>query len=216
MTSKKMIRRRGEACLRPNKTGGDTVRHGLRLSPSTVSHSGRSNRSAECPHRLFEPEPSFDTELQDEVQSRRPQAKPKETAPLRKSRKPLIAIIKMKDRQRTFVLGAGFSKAVADGPLMNEIWNYIEKAYENEKKRKVPITGRNKRLEWFSCLDDFINKLEEEATYSFSEKDFDKIQVGIRKNIEYLFTLIDLHLSGPKIEFEKEGVDCLFLSRNTV
>jgi hypothetical protein len=115
----------------------------------------------------------------------------------------------MKDRQRTFLLGAGFSKAVADGPLMNEIWNYIEEAYKNEKNRKVSITGRNKRLEWFIRLDDFMKRLEGEAICYFNKKDFGEIQVGIRENIEYLFTLIDLHLfsSSPEIKFKKEGED---------
>jgi len=36
------------------------VRHGLRLSSSTLSSLPKG--SAECPHHLFEPEPSFDTE----------------------------------------------------------------------------------------------------------------------------------------------------------
>lgn len=113
----------------------------------------------------------------------------------------------MTDKKRTFLLGAGFSKAVADGPLMSEIWNYIEEAYENEKNRKVSITGKSLRIDWFVELDNFLKKLETEATSRFSNLKFDEIQAGIRQNLEYLFTLIDLHLSGPKVRFKKKGVD---------
>jgi len=109
--------------------------------------------------------------------------------------------------QRTFLLGAGFSKAVADGPLMSEIWEYIEKAYEREKSRTV--LGLNNRLEWFKELDNFVKEFEEEATFGFNQKEFDKIRVGIKENLEYLFTVIDLHTqeNGPKIEFGRKGVD---------
>lgn len=107
--------------------------------------------------------------------------------------------------QRTFLLGAGFSKAVADGPLMKDIWHYIEKAYEKEKSRGV--LGGNNRLEWYKLLNNFIKKFEEEATCGFNKKKFDELQVGIRENIEHLFTLIDLHLTGPEIQFKKKGVD---------
>lgn len=113
----------------------------------------------------------------------------------------------MTDKQRAFLLGAGFSKAVADGPLMNEIWDYIVKAHENEKDRKVSIIGKNKRLNWFNKLDDFIKRLEGEATLGFDKSNFDEIRVEVRENLEYLFTIIDLHLSGPKIKFEKKGWD---------
>lgn len=112
----------------------------------------------------------------------------------------------MKERNRTFLLGAGFSKKVAGGPLMDEIWEYIKQAYDHEKIRKA-ISGGNNRLEWFKRLDDFIKKLESEATSEFNINRYDHIKVGIRENLEYLFTLIDLHLIGPKIEFKKEGVD---------
>lgn len=113
----------------------------------------------------------------------------------------------MTDKQRTFLLGAGFSKAVADGPLMNEIWDYIVKAHENEKNRKVSIIGKNKRLNWFNKLDDFIKRLEGEATLGFDKSNFDEIRVGVRENLEYMFTIIDLHLSGPKIKFKRKGWD---------
>jgi len=33
------------------------------------------------------------------------------------------------------LLGAGFSKAVADGPLMKEIWSCMQNAYEQEKAK---------------------------------------------------------------------------------
>lgn len=107
--------------------------------------------------------------------------------------------------RRAFLLGAGFSKAVADGPLMNEIWDYMEKAYEKEKN--IKILRHNNRLKWFEELNKFIRKLETEATCGFPLKEFDRIKVGIRENIEYLFTLIDLHLSGPEIKFQRAGED---------
>lgn len=107
--------------------------------------------------------------------------------------------------QRTFLLGAGFSKAVANGPLMKDIWHYIKNAYKKEKSRGV--LGGNNRLKWFEDLDNFIKKLEEKATCGLNKKEFDELQVGIRENIEYLFTLIDLYLTGPEIKFQKEGVD---------
>ncbi|MDH4222849.1 MAG: hypothetical protein OEV55_04830 [candidate division Zixibacteria bacterium] len=113
----------------------------------------------------------------------------------------------MIEKQRVFLLGAGFSKAVADGPLMNVIWDYIEKAHENEKNRKVSIIGKNKRLNWFNKLDDFIKRLEGETTLGFDKSNFDEIRVGVRENLEYLFTIIDLHLSGPKIKFKRKGED---------
>jgi len=113
----------------------------------------------------------------------------------------------MTDKQRTFLLGAGFSKAVADGPLMKEIWEYIVKAYENEKNIKVSTNDVSLRQEWYDELEKFMIELETEIKLRFTRSRFDEIKVLIRENIEYLFTLIDLNLAGPKVEFKKEGVD---------
>lgn len=59
---------------------------------------------------------------------------------------------------RTFILGAGFSRAIAGGSLMKDIWGDIEKAYEKERNRKVSISGGNNRISWFEKINDFIKK----------------------------------------------------------
>lgn len=38
---------------------------------------------------------------------------------------------------RTFLLGAGFSKAIANGPVMKEIWACIEDVHEQEKNKYI-------------------------------------------------------------------------------
>ncbi|MCL5035473.1 MAG: SIR2 family protein [Chloroflexi bacterium] len=110
-------------------------------------------------------------------------------------------------KKRTFLLGAGFSNAVADGPLMKDIWSNIEKVYEKEKKRVVSQGRINYRLKWFEKLESFIKELEEKSIENFMHYDFDYSKVTIKENIEYLFTLIDLHLSGAEVQFEKAGSD---------
>lgn len=37
---------------------------------------------------------------------------------------------------RTYIIGAGFSHAVANAPLMWQLWDYIKVAYEKEKCRE--------------------------------------------------------------------------------
>ena len=107
---------------------------------------------------------------------------------------------------RTFLLGAGFSKAVADGPLMKELWCCIERAYKREKSRKdLNPEDKELRANWFNNLNNFIIRLEKEATSRFEKYDSDKISTEIKENLEYLITLIDLHLNGPNIRFEKKG-----------
>ncbi len=56
-----------------------------------------------------------------------------------------------KEFRRTFLLGAGFSKATADGPLMCEIYSNMEKVYQQEKKRE-DVPGGNNRVQWFEDL----------------------------------------------------------------
>jgi len=104
------------------------------------------------------------------------------------------------------LLGAGFSKAVADGPLMKELWCCIERAYKREKSRKdLNPEDKELRANWFNNLNNFIIRLEKEATSRFEKYDSDKISTEIKENLEYLITLIDLHLNGPNIRFEKKG-----------
>ncbi len=101
----------------------------------------------------------------------------------------------MENKNRTFLLGAGFSKAVADGPVMKEIWPRMKKRYEREKNRKTSVV--NLRKQWFEDLDYKLSKLETLALNKF--KHLDNIQVRLRENIEYIFTLIDLSLSAPPL-----------------
>jgi len=116
----------------------------------------------------------------------------------------------MGEVRRTFLLGAGFSKAVADGPLMNELWSYIEKAFRFEKNRGDISIEDNLRIKWFKDLDDFIKKLEKQSTIRYKNLNGYQIKVDIRENLEYLVSLLDLHVvgshrPGPKIHFKKEG-----------
>jgi len=114
----------------------------------------------------------------------------------------------MKSTNRAFLLGAGFSKAIADGPLINDLWSYIEGAYKREENRTDVKPEDKLRVKWFNDLNNFITRLEEEATSRFRSLDPSyKISTEIRENLEYLVTLIDLHLSGPNVRFEKKGSD---------
>src|SRR3990172_8970852 len=97
---------------------------------------------------------------------------------------------------RTFLLGAGFSKAMAEGPLMKEICSRMKERYEQEKNSKTSVD--NLRIQWFEDLDSKLNKLESLLTNRF--KRYDNIRVQLRENVEYIFTLIDLSLSAPQIE----------------
>jgi len=90
--------------------------------------------------------------------------------------------------KRTFLIGAGFSKAVANAPLMKELWSSFEDVYINEKNN----SKSNNRVYWFEKLDEFVNNIENLA-YSQLSKDTKKIEEGVRENLEYLFTLIDIH-----------------------
>lgn len=105
--------------------------------------------------------------------------------------------------KRTFLLGAGFSRAVANAPLMNELWSKIEKVYNKEKTK-----NKRNREKWYKDLSNFIDMLEYSAKNNidrlFDEKH--KIDGGIRNNLEYLYTLIDLHIIGvPCFNINKEN-----------
>jgi len=111
---------------------------------------------------------------------------------------------------KTYILGAGFSKAVANGPILKDLWSYIENARLFEEQRPdVPKKFRRHRIDWFDELDDFLNNIEEEAKKRFINiKDQSlNITTQLRENLEYLFTLIDLHANAPNIIFNKPNVD---------
>ena len=110
----------------------------------------------------------------------------------------------MGDKNRTFLLGAGFSKAVAGGPIMKEIWSRMKQRYEQEKNRRTSYD--NLRIVWFDDLDSKLNKLESLLINRF--KRYENIRVQLRENVEYIFTLIDLSLSAPQIE--KNGSPTLY------
>ena len=106
----------------------------------------------------------------------------------------------MKNKHRTFLLEAGFSKAIANGPLMKEIWGHIEKA---NLIKKPTLSGRSSRLrlEWFWEIKIFIESLEDIAKVGIPDEEIESI--GFKENIEYIFTLIELNLRGPKIHFKQ-------------
>lgn len=112
----------------------------------------------------------------------------------------------MKSTNRTFLLGAGFSKAVADGPLMKDLWRYIERACKREENRTDVKPEDKLRVKWFNDLNNFVIRLENETTTRFENLNSYKISTEIKENLEYLITLIDLHLNGSKVRFEKKAV----------
>lgn len=105
---------------------------------------------------------------------------------------------------RTFLLGAGFSKSVAEAPLMNEIWPMMEDVYKKELKKEIDTN----RIEWFEKLEEFINNLEGIAKNNLQFIDDVEVSGGIKDNLEYLYTLIDLHTNGSALfKFRKENAD---------
>lgn len=53
--------------------------------------------------------------------------------------------------------------------------------------------GSSNRVELFEKLNDFINKIELLAKARFNQEDQKKIYGGVRENLEYLLTLLDIH-----------------------
>ncbi len=105
--------------------------------------------------------------------------------------------------RRTFLLGAGFSKAVADdAPVMNQVWKYIEGAHKREQEKHK----KNRHL-WFDEINEFVTQLEDILINELHEKHKGRSKAKIRENIEFLFTLIDVLLMTPEIEFRKTGDD---------
>jgi len=115
-----------------------------------------------------------------------------------------------KSGKRVFIFGAGVSKAVAGAPVMNELFARMEERYEYEKKRSDCPEGNN-RVFWFERIQEFINKLEGAAKKRFSHIERNegiKMKSNIRKNIEYLITLLDMHAEySAMFKFEQADVD---------
>lgn len=110
-----------------------------------------------------------------------------------------------KKMPKTFLLGAGFSKAVANGPLMDKMWKSFEIQYQKERKR-TDLPADNNRVHWFESIEKFVDDLEQVAIERFNTNNNDEIKTSIKKNIEYLFTLIDLLMSGPGVYLHNEEV----------
>lgn len=111
--------------------------------------------------------------------------------------------------KRVFILGAGFSKAIAAAPLVNEFVGRIyEKAIENVKgKPESWYASKNSFLHIIKVLESSV-----EHGLKFLENDGTKIQnrSGIELissiNIEHLCTLLDLNIDRPFIP-KGDGVD---------
>ena len=117
-----------------------------------------------------------------------------------------------KNDSRVFFFGAGVSKAAAGAPVMKELFLKMKQRYEQEKKLSDPLV-RNSRINEFKSIEAVINKLEGRTKKGLSEskggKDIKiKADTGIRENIEWLITLIDMNTDYvPMFGFEKLGVD---------
>lgn len=118
-----------------------------------------------------------------------------------------------RNNSRVFVFGAGVSRAVAGAPVMKELFLKMKQRYEQEKKLPDPFV-RNSRIDEFKSIEAVINKLEGRTKKGLSEsKGGEGIKIkddtGIRENIEWLITLIDLTTDyAPKFGFKaKPGVD---------
>jgi len=115
-----------------------------------------------------------------------------------------------KNDSRVFVFGAGVSKAVAGAPVMSELFSKMKERYEQEKSLPDGLE-RNMRIREFKRIQEFIEKLERKAKKRFGqigEHEYPKIKRGIRENIEYIITLLDIHTEyGARFEFEQPGVD---------
>lgn len=95
---------------------------------------------------------------------------------------------------------------------MKELFLKMKQRYEQEKKLSDPLV-RNSRINEFKSIEAVINKLEGRTKKGLSEskggKDIKiKADTGIRENIEWFITLIDMNTDYvPMFGFEKLGVD---------
>jgi len=117
-----------------------------------------------------------------------------------------------RNNSTVFIFGAGVSKAAAGAPVMKELFLKMKQRYEQEKKLSDPLV-RNSRINEFKSIEAVINKLEGRTKKGLSEskggKDIKiKADTGIRENIEWFITLIDMNTDYvPMFGFEKLGVD---------
>jgi len=117
-----------------------------------------------------------------------------------------------RNNSRVFIFGAGVSKAAAGAPVMKELFLKMKQRYEQEKKLSDTLV-RNSRINEFKSIEGVINKLEGRTKKAVSESKGGegikiRVDTGIRENIEWLITLIDINTDyAPMFEFEKPGVD---------
>lgn len=113
---------------------------------------------------------------------------------------------------RVFLIGAGFSKALANAPqasnLIKSIYEYSndkEKLYGHSEDWSSHRNYFHKLLHYLhETTQPLIKRLENDDTKEIINKDFDKFLYGV--NIEFLCSLLDLHIKHPFIP-EAEGVD---------
>jgi hypothetical protein len=110
---------------------------------------------------------------------------------------------------RTLILGAGFSKALAEAPLADELTGLI---YEKAVKGELGdvIGWYDGQVEFLNIIDGLIKTIEH--GFNLLERDGTKIKNRSGKelissiNIEHLCTLIDLNINRPFIP-KGEGID---------
>ena len=105
-------------------------------------------------------------------------------------------------KKRVIIVGAGFSKSLADAPLVNEFVEPIYKAaVEKELSKRIGRTDFESSF--IKVVEHLANSIEHGL--KFLEKDGTKIKnrsgIGLISslNIEYLSTFIDLNIERPFI-----------------
>jgi len=109
---------------------------------------------------------------------------------------------------RIFIIGAGFSKAIADAPLANDLFREI---YENFLK---DYDDSPRRFSEFSIFSKIVNHLQTQIIPSANalKKDGTNIKQLRRPfkwyplNVEYLISLIDLNIQSPH-QFKSNNAD---------
>lgn len=95
--------------------------------------------------------------------------------------------------EKCLILGAGFSKAVAKLPIMNNMLTSFKDVIEEQKK----LNNRN-RVKWGERILLFLEKLENEflrIPYSKAEKGGKILESNYLENFEALCSFIDLNLA---------------------
>lgn len=122
----------------------------------------------------------------------------------------MISAMHIEDNSRTFVFGAGVSKAVAGAPVMKDLFREMKKRYEYDKSKvDTPLVARN-RVCLFKRLLSLIEKMENFALKPYTrlkESSNDRVEVKIRENLEYLITFLDMSIQyAPPVELKEGGL----------